>query len=111
MNKKKLKFLLILALVTPVLFFFNTGFSNDSAWKTFQTIGFSFIFAASLAWSTTRLYFLILSGVLLIFMSVVFILGELSWAEIFGSSSFGLAVLILIIYLPQIIKKGYVEKL
>lgn len=111
MNKKKLKFLLILALVTPVLFFFNTGFSNDSAWKTFQTIGFSFVFAASLVWSTTRLYFLILSGVLLIFMSVVFILGELSWAEIFGSSSFGLAVLILIIYLPQIIKKGYVEKL
>lgn len=111
MNKKKLKFLLILVLVTPVLFFFNTGFSNGSAWKTFQTIGFSFIFAASLVWSTTRLYFLILSGVLLIFMSVVFILGELSWAEIFGSSSFGLAVLILIIYLPQIIKKGYVEKL
>lgn len=111
MNKKKLKFLLIFSLVAPVLFFFNTGFSNDSAWKTFQTIGFSFVFAASLVWSTTRLYFLILSGVLLIFMSVVFILGELSWAEIFGSSSFGLVLMLLISYVPQFLKKGYIENI
>lgn len=111
MNKKKLKFLLILALAAPVLFFFNTGFSNDSAWKTSQTIGFSIAFSLSLIWPFSRKYFLILSAVLLVIMVVVFIFGQAGWAEIFGSSSFGLAVLILIIYLPQIIKKGYVEKL
>lgn len=111
MVKKIEKLLLIFAASFPVLFFLNTGFSNDPLWKTFQTIGFSFVFAASLVWSTTRLYFLILSGVLLTFMFVVFILGELSWAEIFGSSSFGLVLLLLISYVPQLIKKGYIENI
>lgn len=111
MAKKAVKLVLIFIFVLPVLFFLNTGFSNDPLWKTFQTIGFSFVFASSLVWPATRLYFLILSGVLLTFMSVVFILGELSWAEIFGSSSFGLVLLLLISYVSQLIKKGYIENI
>lgn len=111
MVKKIKKLLLIFVASFPVLFFLNTGFSNDPLWKTFQTIGFSMAFSTSLVWSTTRLYFLILSGVLLTFMSVVFILGELSWAEIFGSSGFGLVLLLLISYVPQLLKKGYIENI
>lgn len=111
MVKKIARFLLIFAAVFPVLFFLNTGFSADAPWKTSQTIGFSVAFSISLVWSTTRLYFLILSGVLLTFMSVVFILGELSWAEIFGSSGFGLVLLLLISYVPQLLKKGYIENI
>lgn len=58
-----------------------------------------------------RKYLFILAGILLITMAVFFILGELAWAERFGSSGFGLVLLLLISYVPQFIKKGYVEKI
>ncbi len=111
MAKEIIKFLLILIFVLPVLFFLNTGFSNDSLWKTSQTIVFSVLFSLSLIWSFSRKYILILSGLLLIFMAVFFISGQSRWAEIFGSSGFGLVILVLISLLPQFIKKGYVEKI
>lgn len=106
--RKIIKFLLILALVLPVLFFLNTNFSTDLQWITFQTTGFSVVFSLSLAWPTLRKYFSILSGFLLIFMAILFILGEKGWAEIFGSSAFGLALLLLISYLPQAVRRGYI---
>lgn len=109
MTKKAIKLVLIFIFVLPVLFFLNTGFSADSQWKTFQTIGFSAAFSASLVRPVLRKYFLILSAVLLIMMSVVFILGEILWAEIFGSSGFGLILLLLLSYIPQFAKLGYIE--
>lgn len=108
MVKKITKLLIILALVSPVLFFLNTNFSTDLLWKTFQTTGFSIVFSLSLTWPTLRKYLSILSGFLLIFMAILFILGEKGWAEIFGSSAFGLVMLLLISYLPQAIKRGYI---
>lgn len=111
MAKKVIKLLLILVLVLPVLFFLNTGFYADSPWKTFQTIGFSAVFSISLVWPVLRKYFLILSAVLLIIMAVVFIFGELLWAEISGSSGFGLILLLLLSYIPQFVKKGYIERI
>jgi len=42
-------------------------------------------------------------------MAVFFISGQSGWAEIFGSSGFGLVLLLLISYVPQLIKKGYIE--
>lgn len=111
MVKKIAKSLLIFVATFPVLFFLNTGFSNDLLWKTTQTIGFSFAFSLSLIWPFFRKYILILSGFLFIIMSVLFVFDQISWAEVSGSSGFGLVMLILIIYLPQIIKKGYVKNL
>lgn len=108
MSTQIIKFLLILALILPVLFFLNTGFSTDLLWKTFQTTGFSAAFSLSLTWPTLRKYFSILSGFLLIFMAILFILGGKGWAEIFGSSAFGLVLLLLISYLPQAVKRGYI---
>lgn len=58
-----------------------------------------------------RRYIFILAGILLILMSLAFVVGEMSWAERFGSSGFGLVLLLLISYVPQFVKKGYVEKL
>lgn len=109
MTKKAVKSVSIFIFVLPVLFFLNTGFSLDSPWKTLQTIGFSAAFGTSLGWPVLRKYFLILSAILLIMMSVLFIFGELLWAEVFGSSSIGLVLLLLISYVPQFFKKGYIE--
>lgn len=108
MNTQIIKFLLISALVLPVLFFLNTNFSTDLQWITFQTTGFSVAFSLSLTWPTLRKYFWVLSVILLIFMAILFTLGEKGWAEIFGSSDFGLVLLLLISYLPQAVKRGYI---
>lgn len=111
MVKKIAKLLIIFVLASPVLFFLNTGFSADLPWKTFQTIGFSAAFSTSLVWPVLRKYFLILSALLLIMMPVVFIFGEILWAEIFGSSGFGLILLLILSYIPQFVKKGYIERI
>lgn len=111
MVKKIARFLLIFAAAFPVLFFLNTGFSADASWKTSQTIGFSAAFSISLVWSVLRKYFLILSAALLVIMAVVFIFGQTGLAEIFGSSGFGLVLLLLISYVPQLFKKGYIENI
>lgn len=111
MTKKAVKLVSIFIFVLPVLFYLNTGFSADSPWKTFQTIGFSAAFSASLVWPVLRKYFLILSAVLLIMMSVVFVFGQTGWAEVFGSSGFGLILLLLLSYIPQFVKKGYIERI
>lgn len=110
MIKQIIKSLVILVLVLPVLFFLNTGFSTDVIWKTFQTIGFSAVFSLSLVWPISRRYFLILSGLLFIFMASFFIFGRKEWAEILGSTAFGLVTLWLISVLPQIVKRGYVHE-
>lgn len=111
MTKKIIKLTSILIFVLPVLFFLNTGFSADSQWKIFQTIGFSMAFSTSLIWPFFKKYLLILSVVLLIIMSVLFIFGELLWAETFGSTVFGLTLLLIISYIPQFVKKGYIERI
>lgn len=111
MIKKIIKLVSIFIFILPVLFFLNTGFTTDPQWKTFQTFGFSAVFSLSQVWPTLRKYFLILSGFLLIFMAILFILGETGWAEFFGSSGLGLVLLLLISYVPQFIKKGYIENI
>lgn len=58
-----------------------------------------------------RKYLFILAGILLILMSLAFVVGKLQWAEKFGSWGFGLVLLLLFSLAPQLIKKGYVEKI
>lgn len=117
MVKKIIKLLLIFIPVFPVMFFLNTGFDSGTPWKTVQTIGFSLIFSLSLIWPNTRRYFLILAGILIISIPMIFIceakdfcFGQPVWSEVLGSSGFGLILLLLITFLPQIIKKGFMEK-
>lgn len=111
MRKKIIKFLLILVFIFPVLLFLNTGFNANPKVILFQTIAFSILFCLSLIWSFLKKYFLFLSGLLLIIMSALSIFGKLAIAELFGSSGYGLLLLLLIAYLPQVIKKGYIEKI
>lgn len=103
-----IKFLLISVLVLPILLFLNTNFSTDLLWKTLQTIGFSIAFSLSLTWPALRKYLAVLSGFLLIFMATLFVIGDKELAEIFGSSAFGLVLLLLISFMPQAVKRGYV---
>lgn len=106
-----MKFILILLIVLPVLFFLNTGFSDSSWLVRVQTIAFALVFSMILVWPQIRKFILWTAGFLIMAMAALFITGRIENAELFGSSGFGLVILILIAYLPQFIKKGYVEKI
>lgn len=111
MAKKSIRFIIFLACVSPVLFFLNTGFSTDSPLMTYQTLGFCLAISTIFVWPKVRKYLFFLSGLLIILMSVIFIFGRIGLAEAFGSSAFGLILVILLSYLKQFVKKGYVEKI
>lgn len=58
-----------------------------------------------------RKYSLILSLSSLFLMIVFYLIGQLDTANWFGSLGFGLLVITVIFYLPELFKKGYINKL
>lgn len=106
-----MRFIFLLLLITPVLLFLNTGFLGVPFWRMFQTIAFSLVFSSILVWPQVKKYAFLASGFFIVIMVAFFIAGQIESAELLGSSSFGILILVLISYLPQFIKKGYVEKI
>lgn len=111
MTKKFIKSATIFIFVLPVLLFLNTGFSDSSFWRMAQTTAFSLIFSFILVWPQFKKYILLASGLFIVIMSALFVSGRIENAELFGSSGFGLVLLLLISYVPQLIKKGYIENI
>lgn len=60
--------------------------------------------------SKLRKLFLISSLCILLLMIILYLLNELNWANIVGSFGFALLLIVISAYLPQLIKKGFVEK-
>ncbi|MBI4036761.1 hypothetical protein HY386_02705 [Candidatus Daviesbacteria bacterium] len=59
----------------------------------------------------TRKKLLIISIFLLILMYIFYLFNSLSLANLLGSLGFGMLVIIVLSYLPQFFKKGYIDKL
>lgn len=111
MKIKILKFLIISFATTPILFFVHTGFMTDSLVKNLQVILFAGTFSFAIVWPVYRKYILLISLFLIIGMVFFFTLDMIYWADVLGSTSIGLVVLVLLSYLPQFVKKGYIENL
>ena len=60
--------------------------------------------------SKLRKLSLIVSFILLFVMIFLYLMNELNLANAFGSFGFSLLLITLIIYLPQIIKEGFIEE-
>lgn len=58
-----------------------------------------------------RNFFLSLSLAVLSLMVFLYLLGELNLANIVGSFGFAILLILVVAYTPQIVKKGFVEKL
>ncbi len=56
-------------------------------------------------------YVFLLSVILIIVMIPFFVFNLMNKADMLGSTGIGFILLLLISYLPQLIRKGYVEKL
>ena len=115
MKENIARFLIAFVLLLPLLSFFNTGFLTDSPIKVLQTIVFAASFSLVMVWGFLRKYILIWSLFLLASMVVLYTFTSettnlMAWADLAGSSAMGLVTLTLLSYLPQLIKKGYIEK-
>lgn len=104
------KFFILPLILTITFNFLEYGFSWDRVDK--------FIFPALLAVVAvlnffiprTRRYFLVLSFGLLAIMVVLYLIDQLSLSTQVGSFGFAVLILIVISYIPELIKKGYIEK-
>ncbi len=110
-KKNITKFLWISLLVFPIIFYLNTGFLLDSYWKIAQAFIFTIVFTAIFIWPQFKKY--IFWTILIAFLLTIFlyVVNLIEVADIIGSSGFGLIIINLISYLPQLIKLGYIKKL
>ena len=111
MKRSILKFLIIFIFTFPILLFMHTGFSTDSIVKLSQTAIFAWVLSMILVWSNLRRFILLASLFLIILMAVLYIVNMIELANILGSTGFGLIMINLFTYLPQLVKLGYIKNL
>ena len=111
MKKNIFKFLIIFIVSYPFILFLNTGFLTDSSIKIFQALIFAIVFSTIAVWSNLRRIILLASLCLILIMAAFYIVDMIELADIFGSTAVGLILLTIISFLPQLFKKGYIEKL
>lgn len=109
--KKIVKTGIILAICFPLILFLHTGWVIGVNIETFQAVFFSAAFVLSLTVRKVRKYIFILSALLIAAMIVPILLNNLNWANILGATGAGLGIVVILTYLPDFIKKGYIAKL
>jgi len=108
--KKFLKFFIILLLILPIIFFLHTGFLVSFI-PSFQAAIFSAVFASTVVWPVIKKYIFMLSAILIAGMVPFYLFNIMDWANILGSTGIGFVLLLLLTYLPDFMKRGYIEKL
>lgn len=95
--------------ILPLMFLLNNG--PEPYWKMIQALFFASVTTAIIVQPKIRkvIFYLALG----LFLAMVFLyIFRLMWlADLAGSTGLGFVVIVLISYLPELIKKGYVEKI
>ena len=110
LNMRKFIFVLIFSLMIYVL---NGGVVGDSVVKM-QSLFLVGVFVLSVFFSRIRLIFFNLALIFILAMVGFYILSgpdNLGLASLFGSSGFGIIVLLLLVYIPELVRKGYITDL
>ncbi len=104
------KIVLLFVFSFPIIFSLNAGSLTDTYWKVTQSFIFTVVFILLLVWPKQRRKIFWLGLTLFIVMTIFYVFGLIGLADISGSTGFGLIVMNLITYLPQIVKFGYIKK-
>lgn len=109
---KKIIFILII-FVSSFLIFNLIEFTllNQSMSKYLQSLIFSTILVLSLFQPKLRIKFIFTSFFLIFAVILLYLINQLSLSNALASASLGMITIVLFTYLPQLIKKGFVEKL
>lgn len=93
-----------------VFYILEYGFTFDNPNKFLIPLLLSVLTMIMLFRPDLKHYSLILVGICLVLMILASIFNLLNFANILGSFGFSLLIVTIFLYLPQIIKKGHVEK-
>lgn len=110
MNANIIRFLIFSALSLPILFFIHSGLRLDSITENLQVIIFATSLSSSIVWPIFRKFILLISLLLIICMAIFFVFDMIFWADVLGSTAFGLVILVILCYFPQFIKQGFIKK-
>lgn len=103
MHKKLIKGIVIFFTSLGLFTFLEFGSSN-----------FPLLFAVTLSLSVTmpnfRKKLLLISFVLLLLMVLFYLFNNLAQANWIGAAGFGMLVLVIFTYIPELIKRGHIER-
>lgn len=102
--------ILVFLISLPIFIYLESGFAINSFFDILKPL----IFSASLIISINtifRRFLLMISLIFLSFMVVFYIFWKMDFSNWLGSVGFGMLIIYVLGYLPEIIKKGFVEKL
>lgn len=110
-RKEVIKGVLLSLFIFPVIFLLNNDSMSGLYWKTIQAVIFTLASATIIIQSKLRLSFFYVALGLVILTAVLYIVREISLADMAGSTGIGLIIINLISYIPQFVKLGYIRKL
>jgi len=94
-----------------VLFYvLEYGFAFDSWYKLITPFLLSGMTVVMLVKKSLRYYIFSLSIICLTVMILVYLFNMLDFSKIVGNFGFSLLIITIILYIPQIIKDGYIER-
>lgn len=111
--KNSLKWFLIFLLALSFFLFNMVEFEplNKASNKYFQSAVFTLTLVLSAFWSKLRIKLFYVAFSILSLMIGAYLLQRIDWSNALASIGIGMLLITVLSYLPQIVKKGYVEKL
>lgn len=107
MNYIKYTFLFIILFIFFIIINTNLSLKLDKSFL--ESIIFASITELLFIWSNLKFIFIIIANLMFSIMVVFFVFGFIETANIVGTLAFGILLITLIFYLPQLIKNGYIE--
>ena len=111
MKKTESFFLKLFVSIFSVAFFWGleSGFTLRDGDELIKSIIFAVSLFVSL-FATYKKFILWISIVLLLIMILLYLLWQIPLSNMFGSIGFGMFLIFILSYIPDLIKKGFVEK-
>lgn len=110
-KENSLKIVLCIFVVFPILLFLNTGFLWDAPWKVLQAVIFSVVFTTILILPKWKKIVFWVSFLLFVVMAILYVVGLMDAADMVGSTGFGILIVNVLSYIPQLVKLGYIKEL
>lgn len=106
---------IIIAPILTIIFTFifhllSFELETNSVNRIIQPLIFSITLVIGILFSTFRKVVIIISLILLLLMILTYLFNILDFSNWLGSLGFGMLFITIMTYLPEFIKKGYIEK-
>ena len=102
---------LLIVILGLILAIIETSGDVNKIDQLYNPALFAAIFSLSIFYPKTRKYLFMLSFSLMVIMLLYYLQQQIGIANWFGSLGFGFLVMIVISYFPELVRRGYINKL